>query len=159
MLQGGNHPDERGDEFAVPAGMGEPAAWPTGTLLAMAGRMAERAWNRRLTELGVTASGVALLLALAEGPASQAELATTNRMSAQATGRGIERLERGGLVERRRHPGDRRRAVVTRTPAGAQVLQAALRGQPGEAPIFDQLDDHHRLRTDLLQLITLLSSE
>jgi DNA-binding MarR family transcriptional regulator len=150
--------DGGGDEFAVPAGMGDPASWPTGTLLAMAGRLVERAWNRRLAELGVTASGVAILFAVQEGPRGQAELAVAIRMSEQALGRGIDRLERQGFVDRRAHPSDRRRSLVSATKAGHETLRAALHGRPGEPSVFDQLTDHQRLRTDLLGLISLLDT-
>jgi DNA-binding MarR family transcriptional regulator len=154
----GDDGDGGDEEFAVPAGLGDPTSWPTGTLLAMAGRLVERAWNRRLAELGITASGVAILFALAQGPRGQAELAAAVRMSEQAMGRGIDRLEGHGFVERRRHPSDRRRSLVSATTAGREALRMSLYGRPGEASVFDQLADHQRLRADLLALITLLDT-
>jgi DNA-binding MarR family transcriptional regulator len=150
--------DGADEEFAVPAEMGDPASWPTGTLLAMAGRLVERAWNRRLAELETTASGVAILFALQQGPRGQAELAAAVRMSEQALGRGIDRLEGHGFVERRRHPSDRRRSLVSATSTGREALRMSLHGRPGEASVFDQLTDHQRLRADLLHLITLLDT-
>jgi DNA-binding MarR family transcriptional regulator len=80
-------------------------------------------------------------------------------MSEQAMGRGIDRLERQGFVERRAHLSDRRRSLVSVTEAGRETLCMSLHGRPGEASVFDQLTDHQRLRADLLQLITLLDAE
>jgi hypothetical protein len=85
--------------------MGTPESWPTGTLLAAAGRPAEQAWNRRLAALGVTATGISALITLEGGPRSQAELAAADRITEQSTGRTIDRLERQGLTDH-----DRQRA-------------------------------------------------
>lgn len=143
-------------DITVPAALGDPESWPTGTLVATVGRLIERAWNRRLSDAGITASGVGVLLALGDGPRSQAELATANRVSEQSMGRAIDRLERQGLLSRQPHDTDRRRVVVSRTGRGDAALRAALHGQPGATSVFDQLPDHGRLRADLIQLIHLL---
>ncbi len=52
---------------------GEP--WPTGALLAMAARLIEQAWNRRLDGLGLSAAAASVLIALDRGPFSQTQLA------------------------------------------------------------------------------------
>lgn len=143
-------------ESSVPRELGAPESWPTGTLLAAVGRLAERAWNRRLAELGVTATGISVLIALEDGPRSQAELAAATHVTGQSMGRTIDRLERQALVERRPHPTDRRRIAVSRARRGDEVLGTALHGQPGTASAFDRLPDQDRLRADLILLIKLL---
>lgn len=148
-----------GDELARSIDLDDPERWPTGTLLAAAGRLVERSWNRRLAGLGITASGVAVLLAVQHGPHSQAELAVTARVSQQSMGRTLDRLERQELIERRPHTSDRRRVLVHQTDAGREALRAALRGHPGEAPVFDRLPNHHRFRADLISLIDLLEAD
>ena len=64
-------------------------------------------------------------------------------------------LEAHGLVSRERDPADRRRHLVTLTPAGEQALVSASRAQKDtEDALFAALDDdqRERLRTLLIVL-------
>jgi DNA-binding MarR family transcriptional regulator len=57
------------------------------------------------------------------GPATPGELARQEQISPQSMGATLAALEARGLVERRPDPGDGRRAVISLTGAGRQVLQ------------------------------------
>ncbi len=138
--------------FSAPAG----DSWPTGALLAIAARLISQAWNRRLTDLGISPAGAGVLIALEEGPLSQAELAARNRVAAQTMSRTLDGLERAGLIRRGSHPTDRRRFQIQRTQQGTQVLRTAMHGQPEAESVFELLEDPHRFRDDLLHLIEIL---
>jgi DNA-binding MarR family transcriptional regulator len=56
------------------------------------------------------------------GSATPSALAKTEQISPQAMGATLGALEERGLVERRPDPGDGRRAVMSLTEAGRQVL-------------------------------------
>jgi DNA-binding MarR family transcriptional regulator len=57
------------------------------------------------------------------GPAAPSELARLERISPQSVGATIAALEARGLVARRPDPGDGRRAVISLTEAGSQMLR------------------------------------
>jgi len=56
------------------------------------------------------------------GPTSVTELAKVEQISVQSIGTTLKSLEERGLVERHPHPSDGRRAVLSITEAGTQVL-------------------------------------
>jgi DNA-binding MarR family transcriptional regulator len=68
-----------------------------------------------------------------EGPASASQLASGERVTAQAVGVAVADLERRRLVGRAPDPGDRRRSVVSLTDAG----RAALSGR--EQRVLDRM--------------------
>jgi DNA-binding MarR family transcriptional regulator len=68
-----------------------------------------------------------------DGPASASQLASGERVTAQAIGAAMADLDRRRLVERTPDPGDRRRSVVSLTDAG----RAALSGR--EQRVLDRL--------------------
>jgi MarR family transcriptional regulator, organic hydroperoxide resistance regulator len=135
----------------------ELGSWSTGELLTLSVRLAERTWAEFLGHWGVSIAGFGILKALGAGPASQAELAARCRVGPQSLGRTLERLERAGLVHRRRDRVDRRQIGVARTPAGdrtmAEVTALATRG---EAALFDSLPDPVRFRDDLIRIVGFL---
>src|SRR5215469_3584479 len=57
------------------------------------------------------------------GPATPGALAKQEQISPQSMGATLGALETRGLIERRPDPGDGRRAVISLTEAGRQVLQ------------------------------------
>jgi len=57
------------------------------------------------------------------GPATPGELAKLEQISPQSMGATLGALEARGLVERRPDPSDGRRAVISLTDAGRQMLQ------------------------------------
>jgi DNA-binding MarR family transcriptional regulator len=100
--------------------------WPTGRLLTTAARLVEHAWNERLVNIGVTHAGVIALGVLADqGAMTQASLAQIVRVQAQTMGKTLSRLETRGHVTRVRNDLDRRSHMVSVSPAGRHVLDAA----------------------------------
>lgn len=100
--------------------------WPTGRLLTTAARLVEHAWNERLVDIGVTHAGVIALGVLADqGAMTQASLAHIVRVQAQTMGKTLARLESRGHVTRVRNDLDRRSHMVSISPAGRKVLDAA----------------------------------
>jgi MarR family transcriptional regulator, lower aerobic nicotinate degradation pathway regulator len=95
-------------------------------LLVRLGTQLSEMADDRLAEAGVGGRGYGILAILAtDGPGSQFELA---KMLGKAPGvivTAIDQLEEAGLVERNRDPADRRRSVVTLTPAGHEALARA----------------------------------
>ncbi|MEV8454576.1 MarR family transcriptional regulator [Streptomyces sp. NPDC052095] len=60
----------------------------------------------------------------AEGPVSAGDLAVRAHVTTGAVTGVLNRLERGGFVERRPDPADRRRVLVTAVPAAAERVRA-----------------------------------
>ena len=90
-------------------------------------RAAARA--HRLVSEGMASAGARgyhyrLLAALAEsGPASQAELGRRSSIDRSDVVASVNELAGAGFVERTADPADRRRNVVTMTPAGTEQLR------------------------------------
>jgi DNA-binding MarR family transcriptional regulator len=97
-----------------------------GLMLVRLGVQLSEIADDRLAAAGVDGRGYSILAILAtDGPGSQFELA---KMLGKAPGvvvTAIDQLEQAGLVERNRDPADRRRSVVTLTPAGHEALVRA----------------------------------
>ena len=66
-----------------------------------------------------------ILFQLREGPATLGQLAEANGVDAPYATLIVDKLEAHGLVERRPHPDDRRRKLVTLTPAGHEAIATA----------------------------------
>ena len=66
-----------------------------------------------------------VLFQLRDGPMTLRELAEANGVDAPYTTLIVDKLEAHGLVERRPHPDDRRRKLVTLTPAGHDAIATA----------------------------------
>lgn len=79
-----------------------------------------------LAELGLGVKEFGALALLAdEGPLSQQRLGTRQRVDRTTIVATVDALEAGGLVERRRHAGDRRAYALHVTARGLQMLQQA----------------------------------
>ncbi|MBN9239489.1 MAG: MarR family transcriptional regulator [Micrococcales bacterium 70-64] len=124
--------------------------WPTGRLLSTAARLVEHAWLEALEARGLTHAGMIALHFLDAGPLTQSDLARMAKVENQTMSRTVERLERSGFVERRADDADRRRQIVTRTPAG-DAAWASTRSL--ESEVFPALDDSERMRAGLLEII------
>ena len=124
--------------------------WPTGRLLSTAARLVEHTWVEALEQLGLSHAGLIVLHVLDAGALSQTELAKEARVEAQTMSRTLEGLEREGYVARQKHPDDRRRHVVTRTPAGEAAWGLA---RTLEADLFPRIADNVALRAELLAII------
>ncbi len=80
-----------------------------------------------------------ILFQLREGPRTLRELAETNSIDAPYATLIVDKLESHGLVERRPHPDDRRRKLVTLTATGQDAIATAdailLRPPPAMATL------------------------
>lgn len=96
---------------------------------------------RETLGLGRGTGRVAALLRLTEGPLTLRDIAELIGVDAPYATLIVDHLEARGLVERTLHPGDRRRKLVTLTPAGreAAALAAHIKNQPPAA--LTQLTD------------------
>jgi DNA-binding MarR family transcriptional regulator len=100
--------------------------WPLGRLLSAAARSVERDWDERLRAIGLShAAVVAIDILIRTGPTGADTIARMARVQPQTMSRTLERMERDGLVERTPHPADRRRRVVSVTPAGRSAWETA----------------------------------
>lgn len=124
--------------------------WPTGRLLATASRLVEHAWTERLDEIGLTHAGLVVLHLLQETPRSQTDLARLARVENQTISRTLERLQREGFVERVSDPSDRRRHIVSVTPAGTDVWNSA---RTLERDMMPEVDEPDVFRSALLAII------
>ena len=139
------------DQTPGEAEHGPMGEWPTGRLLSTASRLVEHAWLDALAEHGLSHAGLIALHLVGEEPTNQTDLATRARVENKTMSRTLDRLEREGFVVRQRDPRDRRRHIVTRTPAGAAAWESA---RNLERNVFPELTDVASFRSALLELIT-----
>lgn len=93
-----------------------------------------------------------VLFALRDRPMTLRELADANNVDAPYTTLIVDKLEAHGLVERRPHPDDRRRKLVTLTAAGHDAIATAddiLLRPP--ASVSALTDDELRTLADLIR--------
>ena len=92
------------------------------------------------------AQGVGVLMRLLElDGLTQATLARVQRVEPSSMCRMIDRLERDGLVERRRDPGDRRSTRVHLTDAGREAAHRGVDDARAlDEEIFGELSDDER---------------
>ena len=75
-------------------------------------------------KVGLTTTQLGVLEALLHlGPMAQCELAAKQLKSPANLTTVVDNLERRGLVQRKRDPGDRRRSIVELTPQGRQLIE------------------------------------
>jgi DNA-binding MarR family transcriptional regulator len=139
--------------------LGELLGWR----LAVAGRLV-RSWadtHQGFRPAGAQGTGVLMRLLEQDG-LTQVALARLQRIESPTLCRMVDRLERDGLVERRRHPDDRRAICVYLTATGRR---AARRGQASagdvERALFGVLDadEREQLAAMLDRLIANIPSE
>src|SRR3954464_7014558 len=92
-------------------------------LVGQASLHADRLVAAALAEEGMRRHHYAVLAALADGPASQAELGRRLWIDRQDPHGVVADLEAAGLISRVRDEADRRRNVVAATPAAAETLE------------------------------------
>jgi DNA-binding MarR family transcriptional regulator len=127
-----------------------------GLLLALLGHVAMRRLRDTHTAHHLTPRQFRLLgLLHDQGPIAQSELAASIGADPSIVVTMLNPLEDDGLISRERDPNDRRRHVVTLTPAGEHHLTRAARAQrEAEDELFDALDDEQREQLrDLLMLL------
>ncbi|MFF7436503.1 MarR family transcriptional regulator [Streptomyces sp. NPDC008122] len=92
-------------------------------LLSRVGKTARSRLALRLSERGLRLWDMAVLAALADfGPHAQRDLVVRLGVDPSDMAKVVEQLAAGGHVERDRDPEDRRRVLVTLTPAGRRLL-------------------------------------
>jgi DNA-binding MarR family transcriptional regulator len=94
---------------------------------------------RDALDLGRGSGRVKALMWLAEGPLSLSGLAETVGVDAPYATLIVDSLEERGLVERQLDPDDRRRKLVSLTPAGQEAVARVLRIQEQPPPAFGDL--------------------
>src|SRR5438270_7548311 len=95
----------------------------TGFLISRMGMVAQKRFAERIGSLGLHPREWGALNVLdAEGPITQHALCTCIGMDPSSMVSTIDDLEAKGLVERRRHPSDRRAHALHLTPGGKQTL-------------------------------------
>lgn len=145
--------DERRDELRE---------WPTGRLLSTAARLVEHAWDEHLSAFGLTHSRLVVAHLLSAAPATQRELARGSGMQEQTMGRILRGMEENGQVARVRDTVDRRRTVVTLTPAGRTALEAVLAAGGAEDLARGPLEaaglDGDHFRDSLVAVVAALSA-
>ncbi|MGI5125985.1 MarR family winged helix-turn-helix transcriptional regulator [Pseudonocardia sp. CA-107938] len=116
------HGDDEGcghDADRAPARLRGTAFW----LLGRAALIAQKRTNERLVEAGLQRGFYGVLATLVEfGPAAQAEIGRRLRIDPSDMVAIVTALVAEGLVTRERDPDDRRRNLVTPTPAGRAKL-------------------------------------
>ena len=107
--------------------------------------------------LGLSGKGFgALILVVQEGPLSQQRLGERQGIDRTTMVAVVDELERGGFVERRRDPRDRRAYSLQATPKGRRVLQRAAEAtEQAEDEFLAPLPvaDRRRLRELLRTLV------
>jgi DNA-binding MarR family transcriptional regulator len=139
-------------------GADDLAEWPTGRLLSMAARLVEGAWSVRLAEQGLTHAGLMALHELGhDRPLSLHDLAARCKVTPQTMTRTVDRLERDGLVERRRAQGDRRSVEVALTATGRQAYLEAVDMSAAEPDLLGDVVDLPQLRANLVSIVAHLN--
>ena len=139
----------------------DPAAAPAATplnerptfLLSQIGHYAAARFAELLAPLGLQNRHFGLLIQLAAGEGqTQQQLADTMGIHRNVMVGLVDDLEDRGLVQRRRHPADRRAYALHLTPAARDLLgQAQHAADEHDAEMLAGLDD-----TDRARLLTLL---
>ncbi|MEJ2638541.1 MAG: MarR family transcriptional regulator [Desulfosarcinaceae bacterium] len=96
--------------------------------LSRARRKALRYWKQRLADTDVTAiQAMVLLFLFEEDMITSAELGSRTWLDSATLAGVLDRLQKAGLVERRRHPADRRSIQVCLTGTGRQLAERLAR--------------------------------
>ena len=106
-------------------------------------------------EPGMTIGRAGVLLRLLERdePVSITALGAAHDLTPRSMTVLVSGLEKEGLVQRARHPGDRRVTLLSLTPSGrALATQQLLPAGKQAAALFDGLPEHDRI--ELLRLLT-----
>jgi DNA-binding MarR family transcriptional regulator len=129
----------------------------TGYLVSRVGWFATRRFGQRLATLGLTTRMWGLLNVVdAEEALTQQQLGRTVGMDPSSMVATLDELEAKGLVERRRHPTDRRAHALYLTDAGRETLgrgRALSREAQEELLAPLSADDRRRLHDLLLRMV------
>ena len=114
-------PDLDDDDLGAMAVIGRP-----GRLAAIAGPLVEKAFARHGLRTGEFDVLAALRRSGAPFTLTPSDLARTLMLSAAAMTNRLDRLESAGHVDRRLDPSNRRSILVSLTPAGRELVDAAV---------------------------------
>jgi DNA-binding MarR family transcriptional regulator len=142
------------DRYARRVGTPEFEDWSLGRLLSTAARLVEHDWNSWLASHELTHAGLLALHALRRGPLTQRQLAAANRVEEQTMSRVVERLERTGYVTRERDSTDRRRLVISPTPAGTAVFERVQAESVADQLVERWVRDSVAFRSELARIIS-----
>ncbi|MBG6095692.1 MarR family winged helix-turn-helix transcriptional regulator [Nocardioides luteus] len=119
----------------------ETAGTDLAVLLARAQRRIERALAEVYADFDVTAEQWRILSVLLDEPGqTMTRLADAAALPAGTLTRHVDRLAERGLVLRKVHPEDKRRAVVALSPVGASVARE-IRARQQTEPVVDVVRD------------------
>jgi DNA-binding MarR family transcriptional regulator len=140
---------------AVPASILDEHRSSPGLLLALLGHEAMRRLRAAHTAHNLKPRQFQILGLLHDhGGLAQRELTQTLGVDPSILVTLLNPLEADGLVTRQRDPDDRRRHLVTLTPAGKRHLASAARAQKHtEDELFASLDDDQRRQLGALLLV------
>jgi DNA-binding MarR family transcriptional regulator len=117
-------PDDRPDPRELPPGMRARVPF----LLYRTAQASHALANRMLAEIGLTARQVGILTLITERePMTQKALGAELEVDRTTMVELLDGLEERGLVERRRHPDDRRAFMIHPTDAGLAAKADAIR--------------------------------
>ncbi len=139
---------------APPPGLHAALIRHTGYLLSRVGGYAQREFARRLETLGLTTRMWGALNVLdAEGMITQHALGKSIGMDPSTMVSTIDELEARGMVERRRHPSDRRAHALHLTDHGRATLSRGRRlAKQAQDDLLSPLDGDDRRRLHELLL-------
>ena len=126
--------------------------WPLSRLLITASRLVEHDIALQLRPYNLTHAGFGVLTLIHPHPMSQRELARATHVEEQTISQTVDRLERMGMVTREPDPDDRRRFLVTATPAGKRAFRNATRKNRAEQ-VLTGLPEADQLRAGLIAVI------
>jgi DNA-binding MarR family transcriptional regulator len=134
------------DQPVVPRPVPEALRAYTGFLLSKMGATAQKQFAARLETLGLTTRMWGALNVLAgEGSVTQHALCTAVGIDPSSMVATIDELEKRGLVERRRHPLDRRAHALHVTDAGHETLaRGRLLAREAQEELLSPLDAEQR---------------
>jgi DNA-binding MarR family transcriptional regulator len=127
--------DQAGDEQAFTGQAGR--VWAA--MRALVDSQPTKQQLREALDLGRGSGRVKSLMWLTEGPLSLSGLAEAIGVDAPYATLIVDSLEERGLVERQPDPADRRRKLVTLTPAGTNAVAQVIRIQREPPPGFASL--------------------
>lgn len=133
-----------------------PLLW----LLSIAGHLVGRRWHKVVEQHGVPSTGLVLLALLRQQDGlTHREAARRCWVTPGTLTPTVDRLERDGLVERRRTDGDRRMVRLFLTPAGRELAGRARKSLTDQLGTWNAAlpeEDAAVVRRYLISTITLL---
>ncbi len=145
------------DPHPGPPGVHRALVKHTAFLLARMGHVAAKAFSARLEKLGMTTRMWGALNVLdAEGAVTQQKLGQSTGIDPSSMVATVDDLEARGLVERRRHPSDRRAHALHITEKGRETLtrgRQVARGAQDDLLSPLSAEERQQLHDLLLRLV------